>query len=87
MISVGKNVLLDALADYFVREYEDAVVYADYEQETVLHEGELRVLPNGWVELPTGRLLSPDAVHHVDPRPDPPEDDDRDDAPDSPRFT
>jgi hypothetical protein len=56
----------DELADLFVREYRDAVVYADAEQETVLHEGELRVLPNGWVELPSGRLFSPDAVHHID---------------------
>lgn len=59
------------LADAFVREYQTAIVYADYEQETVLHEGELRVLANGWVELPTGRLLSPEAVHHIDTEPDP----------------
>ncbi|GGL48348.1 hypothetical protein [Halocalculus aciditolerans] len=57
----------DVLAGYFERTYDDAVVYGDRESETVLHEGEVRVLANGWVELPTGRLLSPDAVHHVDP--------------------
>ncbi|WP_459191427.1 hypothetical protein [Halosimplex sp. J119] len=51
-----------------VREYEDAIAYADMDQETVLHEGALRVLANGWVELPTGRMLSPDAVHHIDSR-------------------
>ncbi|WP_254762567.1 hypothetical protein [Natrinema marinum] len=56
----------DDIADEFAREYRDAVVYADFEQETVLHEGDLRILANGWVELPTGRLLSPDAVHHID---------------------
>ncbi|WP_336339262.1 hypothetical protein [Haloarcula brevis] len=54
--------------EQFVKEYEDAVVYADMDQETVLHEGRARVLGNGWVELPTGRLLSPDAVHHIDTR-------------------
>lgn len=56
------------IADDFVQEYQDAVVYADMEQETVLHEGPLRILANGWVELPTDRLLSPEAVHHIDTR-------------------
>jgi len=53
--------------DELVIEYDDATVYGDYEQERVLHQGEVRVLPSGWVALPTGRLLSPEAVHHVDP--------------------
>lgn len=56
----------DSVWDEYILEYQDAVVYADFEQDTVLHEGSLRVLPNGWVELPTGRLLSPEAVHHID---------------------
>lgn len=60
----------DELADLFVQEYRKAVVYADLEGETVLHEGEIRVLANGWIELPTGRLLSPRAVHHVDVEPE-----------------
>ncbi|MFC3959453.1 hypothetical protein [Halovivax cerinus] len=50
-----------------VRTYENALVYGDMDGETVLHEGPVRVLANGWVSLPSGRLLSPDAVHHVDP--------------------
>jgi hypothetical protein len=54
------------LADLFERQYEDAVVYGDAAEESVLHEGEVRVCANGWVELPTGRLLSPEAVHHID---------------------
>ena len=54
------------LVEDFTREYQNAVVYADMDQETVLHEGAVRLLANGWVELPTGRLLSPDAVHHID---------------------
>lgn len=54
------------LSEHFATEYENAVVYADFEQETVLHEGAVRLLASGWVELPTGRLLSPDAVHHID---------------------
>lgn len=54
------------VADSFVQEYETAVVYADRTQETVLHKGAVRLLANGWVELPTGRLLSPEAVHHID---------------------
>ena len=54
--------------DQFVKEYENAIVYGDIDQETVLHEGQVRVLANGWVELPTERLLSPDAVHHIDTR-------------------
>ena len=66
--SVWDQAVEDALQD-FVREYESAVVYADREGETVLHEGPVRLLPNGWLEVPSGRLLSPDAVHHVDPAP------------------
>ena len=54
---------LRALLD---REYEDVVVYGDADPESVLHEGDVRLLANGWVELPTGRLLSPTAVHHID---------------------
>ena len=54
------------LVEDFTREYQNAVVYADMDRETVLHEGAVRLLANGWVELPTGRLLSPDAVHHID---------------------
>ncbi|PSQ13265.1 hypothetical protein BRC98_01765 [Halobacteriales archaeon QS_7_68_65] len=50
----------------FVRERQDAIVYGDMDQESVLYEGEIRILANGWVELPTGRLLSPNAVHHID---------------------
>lgn len=56
----------ETVADRFENEYRDAVVYADFDQETVLHEGTVRVLANGWVELPSGRLLSPEAVHHID---------------------
>ena len=58
------------IADLFEQEYDDAVVYADRESEDVLYEGPLRVQPSGWLELPSGRLLSPGAVHHVDVRPD-----------------
>lgn len=50
-----------------VTEYENAIVYGDFEQEQVLHRGRTRMLPDGWVALPTGRRLSPDAVHHIDP--------------------
>jgi hypothetical protein len=60
---------LDGVLEGLVREHESAVVYADRAGETVLHEGPVRLLPNGWLELPGGRLLSPDAVHHVDPAP------------------
>lgn len=58
------------IADEFVRKYPNAVVFADREQETVLHEGPVRLLMNGWVELPSGRLLSPEAVHHIDTYPE-----------------
>lgn len=63
---ISSEPLWEELTDDFVQEYQNAIVYADFDQETVLHEEELRVLPNGWVELPTGRLLSPTAVHHID---------------------
>ena len=57
----------DELPDQLLVDYENATVYADLEQEKVLHQGKVRVLPNGWVALPTDRLLSPEAVHHIDP--------------------
>lgn len=56
--------------EVFVQEYENAVVYSGHEQETVLHDGAVRLLANGWVELPSGRLLSPNAVHHIDTYPE-----------------
>ncbi|KTG08474.1 hypothetical protein AUR64_17475 [Haloprofundus marisrubri] len=58
--------LWEMFSDLFEREYQDAVVYGDFEQEKMLYEGRIRVLANGWVELPSGRLLSPEAVHHID---------------------
>ena len=64
---VGPEPIWDELPDAFQREYDDAVVYGDADKEQVLHEGPARVLPNGWVEVPSGRLFSPEAVHHVDP--------------------
>ena len=57
----------DELPDQLFVDYDNATVYGDLEQEQVLHRGEVRVLPNGWVALPTDRLLSPEAVHHIDP--------------------
>lgn len=60
----------DELADMFVHEHQNAIVYADREQETILHEGDVRVLANGWIELPTDRLLSPQAIHHIDAEPE-----------------
>jgi hypothetical protein len=57
----------DELPDQLLVDYENATVYGDLEQEEVLHQGKVRVLPNGWVALPTDRLLSPEAVHHIDP--------------------
>lgn len=67
MFPAGTSSIFDWGDDDFVKEYRDAVVYGDREGEDVLHEGPVRVLANGWVELGTGRLISPDAVHHVDP--------------------
>ena len=66
---VAPDSLWDVVTDRFETEYDDAVVYGDVDGDTVLHEGAVRVRANGWVELPTGRLLSPEAVHHVDVHP------------------
>jgi hypothetical protein len=52
--------------DFFEKEYENVIVYGDIEGDTVLHEGAIRILANGWIQLPTDRLLSPKAVHHID---------------------
>ena len=64
---VSTTSVWDDLGESRVIEYEDATVYGDFEQDQVLHQGTIRVLPNSWVALPTGRLLSPEAVHHIDP--------------------
>lgn len=56
----------DTLEDLFRTDYDAVVVYAA-DGETVIHEGPARIRADGWVELPGGRLLSPGAVHHVDP--------------------
>ncbi|WP_435319865.1 hypothetical protein [Haloarchaeobius sp. TZWSO28] len=60
--------LRDVFRDVFEHQYDDVVVYADRESEVVLHEGSVRMRGDGWLELPTGRLISPDAVHHIDVR-------------------
>ena len=62
--------LLEALAELFEDDYESVVVYGDVDGETVLYEGPATVRANGWIELPSGRLLSPESVHHVDPVPE-----------------
>ena len=71
MVVSTESPLIEQLAEEYgavlTRTYDHATVYADVQSETVLHEGGVRVLANGWLELDTGRLLSPDAVHHVDP--------------------
>ncbi len=56
----------DAFRDLLEERHDAVIIYADPEGETVLHEGPARVRANGWVELPSGRLLSPSAVHHLD---------------------
>lgn len=56
--------------EQFMQEFQNAVVYADSDQETILHEGQARLLANGWVALPSGRFLSPEAVHHIDTYPE-----------------
>lgn len=58
------------LHSLFVKEYDDAVIYSDIEGETILHRGEIRILANGWVELPSEQLLSPESIHHIDKQPD-----------------
>jgi hypothetical protein len=65
---VSTHSVWDEVAETFVTEYDDAVVYGGPDPDSVLHEGAARLLANGWVALPSGRLLSPSAVHHVDPR-------------------
>ncbi|WP_224449204.1 hypothetical protein [Haloprofundus salilacus] len=66
---VPTSSLWELFTELFEREYRDAVVYGDFEQETVLHEGRIRLLATGWVELPSGRFLSPESVHHIDTNP------------------
>ena len=63
------DAIVDALRTIFEDERDSVVVYADPDGETVLHEGPATVRANGWVELPSGRLLSPAAVHHIDREP------------------
>lgn len=62
------DALRDAFREFFEHRYDDVVVYADRDSETVLYEGPIRMRGDGWLELPSGRLVSPDAVHHIDVR-------------------
>ncbi|EMA02844.1 hypothetical protein C439_09685 [Haloferax mediterranei ATCC 33500] len=55
--------------DFFEQTMDNAVVYGDADKETILHEGPVRILANGWVEVSSGRLISPSAVHHIDKQP------------------
>ena len=48
------------------RAYRDVVVYGDPDSDDVLYEGPIVVHANGWIELEGQRLLSPQAVHHID---------------------
>ena len=66
MMVVSSEPVWGEAIENFVRERQDAIVYGDMDQESVLYEGEIRILANGWVELPTRRLSSPNAVHHID---------------------
>ncbi|WP_435361408.1 hypothetical protein [Haloarchaeobius sp. DFWS5] len=58
----------DSFREIFEHQYEDVVVYGDREGEVILHEGSVRMRGDGWLELPTDRLLSPEAVHNIDIR-------------------
>lgn len=71
MLLFGRpSTVRDTFKDIFEHRYAEAVVYADREGETILHEGPVRMRMDGWLELPAGRLLSPEAVHHIDIRSD-----------------
>jgi hypothetical protein len=48
------------------RAYRDVVIYDERDAEDPLYEGPIVVHANGWIELEGNRLLSPDAVHHID---------------------
>lgn len=56
----------EAIRDLLQTDFEHVVIYADADGETVVHEGPATINPDGWVELPDGRLLSPGAIHHID---------------------
>ncbi|WP_336135165.1 hypothetical protein [Natronomonas amylolytica] len=56
----------EALRDFLQTTLEDAVIYGE-DGETVIHEGPATIKPDGWVELPDGRLISPGAIHHIEP--------------------
>jgi hypothetical protein len=55
----------EAIRDLLETPLDDAVIYGT-DGETVLHEGRATIKPDGWVELPDGRLLSPGAIHHIE---------------------
>ena len=57
------------VAETFVTEYDDADVYGGPDPGSVFHAWAARLLADGRVALPSGRSLSPSAVHHADPAP------------------
>jgi hypothetical protein len=55
----------EAIRDLLQTDFEHVVIYGG-DGETVVHEGSAIIKPDGWVELPDGRLLSPGAIHHIE---------------------
>ncbi|AFZ71631.1 hypothetical protein [Natronobacterium gregoryi] len=64
--SIFEGELVPDDLDPITRAYRNVVIYTDADSEDVLYEGPIIVHPNGWLELEGNRLLSPNAVHHVD---------------------
>jgi hypothetical protein len=61
----NESILTDEM-NPLTQAYHDAVVYDAAEADEPLYEGPIVVHANGWLELEGNRLLSPNAVHHID---------------------
>ncbi|THE63704.1 hypothetical protein D8Y22_18010 [Salinadaptatus halalkaliphilus] len=46
--------------------YRDVVIYDAADAEEPLYEDPIVAHANGWIELEGNRLLSPQAIHHID---------------------
>ena len=68
-ILASADTIVDTLWTISEDERDSVVVYADAAGGTVLHKGPATIRADEWIELPSGRLLSPAAVHHVDCEP------------------
>lgn len=65
-VPLKSQAVSDRLLRLFALEYDYAAVYDGPRDADVVYEGRVAVLPNGWVELGDGTLVSPETVRRIE---------------------